>query len=54
MKGANAAAKKSYMLGLDYARPAHHMREYLSVLIPLLEKREVSFRGEEFKVASVA
>ncbi|MCB1630454.1 MAG: TIGR03564 family F420-dependent LLM class oxidoreductase [Pseudomonadales bacterium] len=39
------------MLGLDYARPAHHMREYLSVLIPLLEKREVSFRGEEFKVA---
>ncbi len=39
------------MLGLNYSKPAHHMREYLSVLMPLLEKREVSFRGEEFKVA---
>ncbi len=39
------------MLGLDYAHPARHMREYLSVLMPLLAAREVSFRGEQYSVA---
>lgn len=27
------------MLGLDYSKPVRHMREYLSVLVPLLEAR---------------
>ena len=31
------------MLGLSYGKPARHMREYLSVLIPLLEGRPVAF-----------
>lgn len=39
------------MLGLDYSKPVRHMREYLSVLMPLLEGRETRFQGEEFRVA---
>ena len=43
------------MWGLSYERPAVHMREYLSVLVPLLKEGRVSFSGEMFKVnASVA
>ncbi len=38
------------MLGLSYARPAAHVREYLSVLIPLLRVGRVSFNGEFFRV----
>ncbi len=38
------------MLGLSYARPAAHVREYLSVLIPLLREGRVSFNGEFFRV----
>ncbi len=38
------------MFGLDYSKPVRHMREYLSVLVPLLEGRSVQFRGEEFRV----
>ena len=34
------------MLGLSYAKPARDMREYLSVLVPLLGKQPVSFQGE--------
>jgi 5,10-methylenetetrahydromethanopterin reductase len=33
------------MFGLSYAKPARHMREYLSVLMPLLEGRPVAFQG---------
>jgi F420-dependent oxidoreductase-like protein len=40
------------MLGLDYSRPIRHTREYLSVLMPLLEGRPVSFKGEEYRVAA--
>ncbi len=40
------------MLGLDYSRPIRHTREYLSVLMPLLEGKQVSFRGEEYRVAA--
>ncbi|MGH9022201.1 MAG: TIGR03564 family F420-dependent LLM class oxidoreductase, partial [Acidimicrobiia bacterium] len=36
--------------GIPYDRPARHMREYLSVLGPLLECGEVKFGGELFKV----
>jgi F420-dependent oxidoreductase-like protein len=38
------------MLGLSYDKPARHMREYLSVLAPLLEGRPVSFQGEIYRV----
>jgi len=40
------------MMGLDYSKPIRHTREYLSVLIPLLEGEQVRFRGEEYRVAA--
>ncbi len=38
------------MLGLSYDKPARYMREYLSVLMPLLETGHVSYAGEVFTV----
>ena len=38
------------MLGLDFDRPAVHMREYLEVLTPLLRGEPVDHRGERFNV----
>ena len=38
------------MWGLSYAKPVRHLREYLSVLMPLLEGQPVGFEGEEFRV----
>jgi 5,10-methylenetetrahydromethanopterin reductase len=38
------------MLGLSYDKPARYMREYLSVLMPLLDTGQVSFAGEVFRV----
>src|SRR3954470_7352690 len=38
------------MLGMSYEKPARYMREYLSVLMPLLETGQVSFSGEVFRV----
>ena len=38
------------MWGLSYERPAVHMREYLSVLIPLLHGQPVSHSGDIFRV----
>lgn len=38
------------MLGLSYERVADQMREYLEVLMPLLEGRPVAFKGEHYKV----
>jgi len=38
------------MWGLKYDRPAVHMREYLSVLLPLLNEGRASFSGEFFRV----
>ncbi len=38
------------MWGLSYERPAAHMREYLSVLRPLLTEGRVSFSGQFFRV----
>lgn len=38
------------MMGLSYAKPARHMREYISVLAPLLRKENVSFQGEQYRV----
>ncbi len=37
-------------LGLSYDKPASHMREYLSVLRPLLNDEGVNFVGKEFRV----
>ena len=34
------------MYGLSFAKPVRHMREYLSILMPLLETGSVSFTGE--------
>ncbi len=43
------------MFGLDYSKPARHMREYLEVLAPLLRGEPVEHRGDEFRVkASLA
>ena len=38
------------MWGLSYAKPVRHLREYLSVLMPLLEGQPVKFQGEEYRV----
>jgi F420-dependent oxidoreductase-like protein len=40
------------VLGLDYSKPIRHMREYLSVLMPLLSDGQVAFQGEEYRVAA--
>jgi F420-dependent oxidoreductase-like protein len=34
------------MFGLSFEKPVRHMREYLSILVPLLEKGTVEFDGE--------
>ena len=36
--------------GMSFDKPARHMREYLSVLIPLLRDGSVSHQGELYKV----
>ena len=38
------------MWGMSYTKPVRHLREYLSVLMPLLEGKPVGFTGEEYKV----
>jgi F420-dependent oxidoreductase-like protein len=38
------------LLGLDYSKPARHMREYLEVLNPLLRGEPAKFQGEEYRV----
>ncbi|MBV8136298.1 MAG: TIGR03564 family F420-dependent LLM class oxidoreductase [Deltaproteobacteria bacterium] len=38
------------MFGLSYKRTLSHMREYLSVLKPLLAGEPVKYRGEEYQV----
>ena len=40
------------MFGLDYSKPARHMREYLSVLMLLVHGEAVRYRGEEYRVAA--
>ncbi|PRX96306.1 luciferase-like monooxygenase [Allonocardiopsis opalescens] len=37
--------------GLCYERPARHVREYLSALVPLLRGEEVEYRGETLAAA---
>lgn len=38
------------MLGLSYAKPARHMREYMEVLGPLLRGEPAKFSGDEYRV----
>lgn len=40
------------MFGLSFDKPARHMREYLSVLVPLLRDGKVAFNGEVYRVQS--
>jgi F420-dependent oxidoreductase-like protein len=43
------------MLGLSFAKPYSHMKEYLEVLVPLIRQGSVSHAGEEYRVnANVA
>ncbi len=37
-------------MGLEYSKPAAHMREYLEVIMPLLKEGTVSYSGDIFKV----
>jgi F420-dependent oxidoreductase-like protein len=39
------------MLGLSFAKPYSHMKEYLAVLAPLIRTGSVSHSGEEYRVA---
>ncbi len=41
------------MLGFSYDKPAKHMREYLSVLGPLLRGETTTFAGEQYHVNNV-
>lgn len=36
--------------GLSFDKPVRHLREYLSVLVPLLEGRPASFSGDDYRV----
>ncbi|MEX2237866.1 MAG: LLM class F420-dependent oxidoreductase [Dehalococcoidia bacterium] len=38
------------MFGLSYTKTARHMREYLSILMPLLRGEPARFTGEEYRV----
>jgi len=38
------------MLGMSFAKPFSHMREYMAVLGPLLRDGKVDFTGKEFRV----
>lgn len=37
------------MWGYSFDKPARHMREFLSVLLPLLQERQVAFEGDTMK-----
>lgn len=41
------------MLGMSYDKPARHMREYLSVLMPLVRGETATFHGEQYRVTGV-
>jgi len=40
------------MLGMSFAKPFSHMREYLAVLAPLIRDGSVQVSGDEFRVAA--
>ncbi len=40
------------MFGQSFEQPARHMREYLSILMPLLEGEQVTFAGETLRAST--
>ncbi len=40
------------VFGQSFEKPARHMKEYLSILIPLLEGEQVSFKGETLSAST--
>lgn len=42
------------MLGMSYDKPARHMREYLSVLMPLARGETAHFEGDHYRVRGMA
>ena len=36
--------------GMSFDKPVRHLREYLTVLMPLLEGKPVAFQGEDYRV----
>jgi F420-dependent oxidoreductase-like protein len=42
------------MFGYSFERPARHMREYLSALVPLLRGEQVTYEGQTLKAATFA
>ena len=38
------------MMGMSFDKPVRHLREYLSVMMPLLEGQPVNFQGEAYQV----
>jgi len=40
-----------FMLGLSFAKPFTHMKEYLAVMAPLIRSGNVSFQGSEYRVS---
>ncbi len=41
------------MFGLSYDKPAKHMKEYLSILAPLLKGETTSFAGDQYTVNNI-
>src|SRR5580704_4611154 len=41
-----------HVFGQSFERPARHMREYLSILVPLLEGEQVTFAGETLRAST--
>ena len=42
------------LLGMDFAKPVRHLREYLSILMPLLHDETAAFAGETLTANNVA
>lgn len=42
------------MLGMSFAKPYSHMKEYLAVLAPLIRDGNVSYQGNEYRVTASA
>jgi 5,10-methylenetetrahydromethanopterin reductase len=42
------------MWGLSYGKPLRHLREYLSVLMPVLDGQPAAFSGDEYRVHAAA
>lgn len=40
------------MFGMSFEKPVRHMREYLSILVPLIQTGSVSFTGETLSAAA--